>query len=132
MMVRRTKDSKIQPLVIIVLCAIGVHLASGDTTVVAGVAYAVLAAGFGFLLWTRFVTKVSLDRQKLVVESPLRRREFQLSTDLLVSRGHGGTTLVSRSGWPFFIFDPMAYDLTEEQRQIVCRVISDVSLKTSE
>jgi len=84
-----------------------------------------LVIGATLFIWSRLLTKISLNEQKLTVESPFRRREFCLPEDIAVSHSHGGTKLVSKGGWPFFVFTPESYDLTDEQRRIVEQLISN-------
>ena len=88
------------------------------------ISLAIFTTGLFGYVWSHFLSRVYLEKKKLVVQTPFRRRVFTLPDDVSVLRTHGGISLVSKRGWPHFVFAPDAYRLSPEQKSIVDQLIA--------
>ena len=104
--------------------AAGMFWDAAFTIVPNSMSLAISAAGILGYVWTHFLSRVYVEKKKLVVQTPFRRRVFTLPDDVSVLRTHGGISLVSKRGWPHFVFAPDAYRLSPEQKSIVDQLIA--------
>jgi hypothetical protein len=130
MIAPRSIDSHWQTLGLLCVFASAPNFAAGIfwdaafTIVPNSMSLAIFTIGMFGYVWTHFLSRVYVEKKKLVVQTPLRRREFTLPDDVSVLRTHGGISLVSKRGWPNFVFSPDAYRLSPEQKSVVDQLIA--------